>query len=122
MLLKRAMLVLHKYTVSGVEEDDFIWGAHAKNMADRPRGHGKGEEVGCAPSCAKCGSNCFKHSLNLVEYRVTYIKFQIKFFSFLQLNATFAILQARIINTELEFFFFFFFFFFWGGGGGGGVH
>ena len=50
---------------ASVKEDDSFGGAHAKKIADRPRGHGKGKGigVGCAPSRAKRGSNCFKHSL-----------------------------------------------------------
>ena len=45
------------------------FGGGTKEIADRPRGHGKGEGtgVGCAPSRVKRGSNCFKHSLNVVE-------------------------------------------------------
>ena len=42
---------------SGVEEDDFIWGG-TKEIADRLRGHGKGEGagVGFSPSHVKRGS------------------------------------------------------------------
>ena len=44
--------------IPGVEEDGFIWGGTRKKIADRPRGHGKGEGtgVGCAPSRMKRGS------------------------------------------------------------------